>query len=128
MKETYEMRGVIYAIGEAQTFASGYTKVEVVITNPDEDVSKYPDFVPVMFSKEDVIKFRPADGGIALFKVGDLVSIKFRLNGRKWTPTDGRPVRYFGEIHGFHVEHLAVASIDDKVKSTASNIPDPLPF
>lgn len=69
----YNIKGTITEIGEALTFDSGFTKREMVITEPGE----YPNPLKVEAVKDGVSKM---DG----FSVGDEVSAEVFVNGREW--------------------------------------------
>jgi hypothetical protein len=84
---SYEIQGEIIAIGAAQTFASGFTKREVVITTG----GNYPQSVPFDCIKGNVDKL---DG----VNVGDVINIDFDVRGREW---EGR---YFCNLQAWRFE------------------------
>ena len=49
----YELSGRIRRLGEQQTFASGFTKREVVVEQPGGERGPVP--VPVVFKNDDVV-------------------------------------------------------------------------
>ena len=65
---TYERTGTVEMIGDVQSFASGFTKREVVIGNPPDRQNEYPN--PVMFAfKKDRC------GLLDNVEVGDVVKV-----------------------------------------------------
>ena len=69
------IKGRIKQHGEPQTFPSGFTKQEVVITpNPEGD---YPDHFPVELLKDMV-------GDMDSIKAGTLVEVQAYLGGREY--------------------------------------------
>ena len=57
----YELTGKVKRIGELQTFASGFTKREVVIERPGGERGPIP--TPVVFKGDDVSLVERADVG-----------------------------------------------------------------
>ena len=89
----FEITGKVVAVNDVQTFASGFTKRDIVI-----NTSANPSFdSPVTFSfKKD--KTALLDG----VKPGDEVKVKFGIDGRKWDGANG--TRYFVDLTGFGLE------------------------
>ncbi len=83
----YEMIGRVHEVGKEQTFASGFRKRELVLTNDLVDSAKYPKYVPFTFKKErgDQIKD---------FRRGQRVKVVFALEGREYNG------RYYPEVTG----------------------------
>ena len=71
----------IIKIGNLQTFANDFRKVEFVVKDTS---SQYPQEIQF-----NVIKDK-ADDFLKYNKVGDIVNIKFNLNGRSWLK-EGEP-------------------------------------
>lgn len=65
--------GTIKEIGELQTFDSGFTKVEFVLTT-DEQYPQEVKFEAVKEKAEKMLKFN---------KVGDRIEVKFNLRGNE---------------------------------------------
>ena len=80
-EQNYEMTGVIKVIGDVQTFPSGFSKREVVITTPGD----HP---------QDVMFEALKDKGDLLekFSEGDEVAISFNIGGREYNG------RYFNSL------------------------------
>lgn len=92
---TYERTGTVEMIGDVQSFASGFTKREVVIGNPPDRQNEYPN--PVMFAfKKDRC------GLLDNVEVGDVVKVKFSIDGRKWDGPNG--TRYFTELTAWQID------------------------
>ena len=94
----YEMSGTVKKIGDIQTFASGFSKRELVVE--EEKDSKWPNVVAFTFKKEGMSK-------IENVKPGDRVKIGFAVDGREWTDPRTGAVRYFTDLTGLFVEPLA---------------------
>ena len=89
----FEITGKVVAVNDVQTFASGFTKRDIVI-----NTSANPEFyspVPFSFKKD---KTALLDG----VKPGDEVKVKFGIDGRKWDGAEG--TRYFADLKGFGLE------------------------
>lgn len=74
MSERYTVKGKIKLIGETQSFNSGFTKREFVVTDQDE---KYPQDI-----KFEAIK--DACGTLDAFGVGDEVEVSFNIRGNEY--------------------------------------------
>ena len=68
-----EVTGKIKIIGELQSFASGFTKVQVVVTSDEQ----YPSDIPIEFFKD---KASLLDS----FNVGDSVKIDVNIKGSEY--------------------------------------------
>lgn len=77
----YEFIGKVKVVGELQTFASGFTKRDLVVE--EERESNWPNVVVFAFKKDNAAKL----DGIA---PGMRVKVGFAVDGREWTdPKDG---------------------------------------
>ena len=89
----FEITGKVVAVNDVQTFASGFTKRDIVV-----NTSANPEFyspVPFSFKKD---KTALLDG----VKHGDEVKVKFGIDGRRWDGQNG--TRYFVDLTGFGLE------------------------
>lgn len=89
---THELKGTVVALGEEKQFDSGFRKRDLVV-----DVSQnpqYPSPVPFTFKKDRVNLLTPV-------KVGDQVTIKFSVDGRKWDGPNG--TKYFTDLTGWGI-------------------------
>ena len=73
-----EVNGKIKVIGETQTFGSGFTKKELVITTDDQ----YPQHIAIDFVKD---KCDLLNG----YSVGQNVKVSINLGGREWINPQG---------------------------------------
>ena len=96
----YEMSGTVKKIGDIQTFASGFSKRELVLE--EEKESRWPNVVAFTFKKDGMSK-------IENVKPGDRVKIGFAVDGREWTDPKSGTTRYFTDLTGLFVESLADA-------------------
>lgn len=69
-----KLTGTIKMIGEKQTFESGFTKVEFVLTTNDQ----YPQDIKLELVKDKVDNF------IQYNKVGDVVDVAFNVRGNEY--------------------------------------------
>jgi hypothetical protein len=92
----YEFTGTVKKVGDIQTFPSGFTKRELVVTSEE---GRFPQTIPFEFLKE---KGDQLDG----IKESDRVAIHFDLSGREWTsPKDGT-VKYFLSLTAWKIDKL----------------------
>lgn len=70
---SYELKGTIKVINDAQTFPSGFTKQEFVVTTDD----KYPQDIKLEALKDNVELLAP-------LKVGDTVNVSFDVRGNEF--------------------------------------------
>lgn len=82
--------GTIKQIGELQTFDSGFTKVEFVLTTEDQ----YPQEVKFEMVKEKADKF------LKFNKVGDRISVKFNIRGNEYNG------KHFVNLQGWYTENM----------------------
>ena len=87
-----EVNGKIKVIGETQTFGSGFTKKELVITTDDQ----YPQHIAIDFVKD---KCDLLNG----YSVGQNVKVSINLGGREWINPQGVS-KYFNSLTGWGIE------------------------
>ena len=93
---TFEYKGVVEMKGETKAFGqNGFTKRELVVGNPPDSPSMYPNPVLFTFKKDRCALLDPV-------KVGDPVKIQFTIDGRKWDGPNG--VRYFTDLTGWKID------------------------
>ena len=108
--EMYEFTGKVKAVGELQTFASGFSKRDLIVE--EERVGNWPNVVAFSFKKE---KASMLDGMVP----GVRVKVGFAVDGREWTdPTTGK-VRYFSDLTALNLERL-----DETVSTPETPMPD----
>ena len=93
----YEFTGKVKAVGELQTFASGFSKRDLVVE--EERDGRWPNVVAFSFKKEHAAKLE----GLAL---GLRVKIGFAVDGREWTDPKTGKVRYFSDLTALRLERL----------------------
>lgn len=84
----YELTGTIKLIQEPQTFSSGFTKREVVVTVEE---GKYPQDINLEFLQEKV-------GLLDTVAAGQKVKVAFDIRGREYNG------RYFNNLVGWKLE------------------------
>lgn len=98
---SYELTGKVKLIQEPQTFSSGFTKREMVVTVED---GNYPQDISLEFLKD---KIGLLDG----LSVGQSVTVTFDLRGREYNG------RYFNNLVGWKIQ--ADAATDEGHYSSA---------
>ena len=93
----YEFTGKVKSVGELQTFASGFTKRELVVEESGD--GKWPNVVAFAFKKDNVAKL---DG----VRSGQRVKVSFAVDGREWTDPKTGKVRYFVDLTALRLEVL----------------------
>ena len=94
MSQAYELSGSVKVIGGIQSFNSGFSKRELVITIPD---GNYPQDICIEFHKDraDLLN------GLA---VGDNVMVTFNLRGREYNG------RYYNTLVAWKLETASEAT------------------
>ena len=116
----YELTGKIRRIGEQQTFASGFTKREVVIEQPGGERGPIP--VPVVFKGDDV-------SHVAALAVGAEVKVGFTIEGREWRDPKTEKLRCFCDLTVQAVEVTAAAPTQEELAGTVDGAEDgEMPF
>ena len=93
----YEFTGKVKVVGELQTFASGFTKRDLVVE--EERAGNWPNVVAFAFKKERVALL---DGIVS----GTRVKVGFAVDGREWTDPKTGKVRYFSDLTALRLERL----------------------
>ncbi len=83
----YELTGKIKLLQEPQTFGSGFTKREMVVTVED---GKYPQEISLEFVQDKVALLDP-------LQPGQTVTVSFNIRGREYNG------RYFNNLQGWRV-------------------------
>ena len=91
----YELTGKLKLVQEPQTFASGFTKQEFVIT--DDGNEKYPQEIAFQIVQDKV-------GSLDSFNEGDVVAVTFDIRGREHNG------RYFNNLQAWRVERMGDSS------------------
>lgn len=106
-----EINGKITKIFETQTFQSGFSKREIIVTTQEQ----YPQPISVEFLQDKVEL-------VNQLNVGDDVKVSINLRGREWTSPEG-VTRYFNSIVGWRVEKISTEN-----GGTDMNTPPPSSF
>ena len=93
----YEFTGKVKVVGELQTFASGFTKRDLVVE--EERAGNWPNVVAFAFKKDNAAKL---DGIVP----GLRVKVGFAVDGREWTDPKTGKVRYFSDLTALRLERL----------------------
>lgn len=127
---TYDYTGVVEKVLDTQTFQSGFTKRDLIVTDDIGSESRYPNHLPFTFKKDGV-------NLLSGIKPGDRVKIHFAIDGREWQSPQGQ-VKYFTDLTGLKIEVLngdgtstepvPEPAIPDDAALDASAAVDDLPF
>ena len=93
----YEFTGKVKGVGELQTFASGFSKRDLVVE--EERDGRWPNVVAFAFKKERVALL---DGIVS----GTRVKVGFAVDGREWTDPKTGKVRNFSDLTALRLERL----------------------
>lgn len=74
MSQAYQLTGTVKAIGETQSFASGFTKRQFVVTTDDD---KYPQDIALEVAKDKCAL-------LDAYRVGDPITVDFNLRGNEY--------------------------------------------
>lgn len=96
---SYEYTGTVKKVGDVQTFPSGFSKRELVVTSEED---RFPQDVMFEFLKEKGDLLNP-------ISEADRVKVTFDIGGREYNG------RYFNSLKGWRIEKL-----DGDVSSSAS--------
>lgn len=94
---SYELTGKIKLIQETQTFNSGFTKREMVVTVEE---GNYPQDINLEFLKDKISL-------LDSLSVGQTVTVSFDIRGREYNG------RYFNNLVGWRIQPEAGATADD---------------
>lgn len=88
-----EVTGKIKIIGELQSFASGFTKIQLVVTSDDQ----YPSDIPIEFLKDksDLLQN---------FNVGDSVKVTVNIKGSEYQG------KYYVALNAWKIEKTESAA------------------
>ena len=97
MAQFYDYTGVVEEVMPVQTFASGFTKRDLIVGNDVDSPSKYPNPVKFSFKKDNCSLL---DG----ISKGQRVKVHFAIDGRRWEGAKG--VQYFVDLTALKIEAL----------------------
>ena len=97
----YEMIGKVRRIGKVVTFASGFTKRELVLVN--NPTGQWENFVGFQFKRDRVSLLDE-------LKPGDEVKVTFAVEGREWNDPVSKTVKVFSDLVGIRAEAVGTAA------------------
>lgn len=98
MAAIYEYTGVVEKILPVQTFTSGFTKRDIVLTDDVGQAGNWPNHIAFTFKKDNT-------SVLDSVKEGQRAKIRFAIDGREWTNPQGQ-VKYFTDLTGLKLEVL----------------------
>lgn len=102
----------VVAVGDEQTFPSGFRKRELLVTDDDP---KYPQTFPVEFAGD-------ATDRAAAFVPGDHIAVEFSIRGHQTSAG-----RAFVTLRGFKVERAVKIGGESTVGNAPAPSPAPMP-
>ena len=115
----YDLTGKVKLVQDAQTFGSGFTKREVVVTVED---GKYPQEICLEFVQDKVSLLDNV-------QPGQEVTISFDIRGREYNG------RYFNNLQAWKIQTNSAAGTEEKPPVSDSDVPadfeeyeDDIPF
>lgn len=99
MAAIYEYTGVVEKILDVQTFASGFSKRDIVLGDDVGEASKYPNHIAFTFKKDSASMLE----GV---KEGQRAKVRFAIDGRIWNDPKTGKDRYFTDLTGLKIEVL----------------------
>ena len=99
MAAIYEYTGVVEAICEKQTFASGFCKRDLVLTDDVGQQSQYPNHIAFTFKKDNCALLDSV-------KKGDRAKVRFAIDGRIWHDPKTDKDKYFTDLTALKLEVL----------------------
>jgi single-strand DNA-binding protein len=90
-----ELQGTVKKLFDAQTFASGFQKREMVILTQEQ----YPQPINIEFLSDKI-------GLLDNLKEGENVKVGINIRGREWVSPQGE-TKYFNSITGWRVEKVS---------------------
>ena len=95
MSQFFDYTGVVEEVLPVQTFASGFTKRELILGDANNATSKYPSYVKFTFKKDNCSLLDSV-------QKGQNVKVHFVIDGRKWEGQKG--VQYFVDLTALKVD------------------------
>ena len=88
MQAIYEYTGIVETVCELQTFSSGFTKRDLVLTDDNDVQTKYPNHIAFTFKKDNTAKLDKV-------QKGQRAKVRFAIDGRVWQDPKTGKNRYF---------------------------------
>ena len=99
MAAIYEYTGVVEAIGDKQTFASGFCKRDLVLTDDVGQQTQYPNHIAFTFKKDNCAL-------LDTVKKGERAKVRFAIDGRIWHDPKTDKDKYFTDLTALKLEVL----------------------
>ena len=112
MQAIYEYVGKVETVCELQSFASGFTKQDLVLTDDGDTPSKYPNHIAFTFKKDNTAKLN----GVV---PGQRAKVRFAIDGRIWQDPKTGKNKYFTDLTALNLELL------DADGSSSEPMPEP---
>ncbi len=112
MQAIYEYIGIVETVCELQTFSSGFTKRDLVLTDDSDVQTKYPNHIAFTFKKDNTSKLN----GV---QKGQRAKVRFAIDGRVWQDPKTGKNKYFTDLTALNLELL------DADGSSTEPMPEP---
>ena len=99
MAAIYEYTGVVEAVCEKQTFPSGFSKRDLVLTDDVGQQSQYPNHIAFTFKKDNCALLDSV-------KKGDRAKVRFAIDGHIWNDPKTGKNKYFTDLTALKLEML----------------------
>lgn len=93
----YEYTGVVETVLDKQTFPSGFTKQDLVLTDSPDTPTKYPNHIAFTFKKDNCAL-------LANVQKGQTVKVRFAIDGRVWNDPKTGKDKYFTDLTALRLE------------------------
>ena len=99
MQAIYDYVGIVETVCELQTFASGFTKRDLVLTDDNDVQTKYPNHIAFTFKKDNTALLNNV-------QKGQRAKVRFAIDGRVWQDPKTGKNRYFTDLTALKLELL----------------------
>ena len=99
MQAIYDYTGIVETVCELQTFASGFTKRDLVLTDDNDVQTKYPNHIAFTFKKDNTALLNNV-------QKGQRAKVRFAIDGRVWQDPKTGKNRYFTDLTALKLELL----------------------
>jgi len=99
MAAIYEYTGVVEKVLDEVTFASGFKKRDVVLTDDVGQETKWANHIAFTFKKD-------ATGLLDGLREGQRAKVRFAIDGRVWNDPKTGKDKYFTDLTGLKIEVL----------------------
>jgi hypothetical protein len=106
----YTLTGQLTEIGNPQTISKDFYKRDIVVAEPNTNGLSY---VILELHNGDMKK-------IDAFKVGDGVTVSFKISGRKYFPKNNGAAKYFNNLIATDVQTAEIVVINSTVQPETS--------